>query len=53
MAMVELVERDRHTPGHRLLDREFVVGSSQILHEGMPGDYGPGASGLSPRWLDG
>ena len=32
----KLVERDRQAPSHRLLDRELVVASSQILHEAMP-----------------
>src|SRR4029450_715315 len=39
----KLVERDRHPPGHRLLDRQFVVASSQILHNALPGDHDPGA----------
>src|SRR5829696_707095 len=42
----ELVERDRHAPSHRLLDRKLVVASSQILHEAMPGDHDPGAAVL-------
>ena len=33
-------------PVRRLLDREFVVASSQILHEAMPGDHDPGAEVL-------
>jgi len=41
-----LVERDRHAPSHRLLDRELVVASSQILHEAMSGDHDPGAAVL-------
>jgi hypothetical protein len=46
----KLVERDRQAPGRRLLDRELVVASSQILHEAMPGDHDPGAAVLlSPR----
>jgi hypothetical protein len=42
----KLVERDRQAPGHRLLDRELVMASSQILHEAMPGDHDPGAAVL-------
>ena len=42
----KLVERDRHAPSHRLLDRELVVASSQILHEAMPGNHDPRAAVL-------
>jgi hypothetical protein len=35
----QLVERDRHPPVHRLLDRQLVVPSADILHEGMPDDH--------------
>jgi len=40
------VERDRHPPAHWLLNREFVVAASDILHEGMPGDDHPGTAVL-------
>src|SRR5512132_3621983 len=42
----KLVERGRQAPGRRLLDRELVVASSQILHEAIPGDHDPGAAVL-------
>ena len=42
----KLVERDRQAPSHRLLDRELIVASSQILHEAMPGNDDPGAAVL-------
>jgi hypothetical protein len=38
----QLVERDRHPPMHRLLDRQLVVPSADVLHERLPGDHGPG-----------
>ena len=42
----KLVERDRQAPGHRLLDRELVVASSQVLNEAMAGDHDPGVAVL-------
>jgi hypothetical protein len=39
----QLVERDRHAPGSQLLDRQLVVSSPDVLHEGVPGDDYPGA----------
>ena len=35
----ELVECDRQPLVHRHLDRQLVVSSSQVLHEGMPSDH--------------
>jgi hypothetical protein len=40
----QLVERDRHPPVRRLLDRKFVVASAEVLHEAAPGDDDPGAA---------
>ena len=42
----KLVEGDRQAPSHRLLDRELVVASSQMLHEAMPGNHDPRAAVL-------
>src|SRR6266487_1986615 len=42
----QLVERDRHPAGHRLLDGEFVDAPSQVLDEAMPDDQDPGAAVL-------
>ena len=35
----ELVECDRQPLVHRHLDRQLVVSSSQVLHEGMPSNH--------------
>jgi Transposase DDE domain group 1 len=35
----QLVECDRHPPGHRFLDGQFVMATPQVLYEGMPGDH--------------
>jgi len=40
----QFVERDRQPPVRRLLYREFVMRTSQILHQAMSGDHGPGAA---------
>jgi hypothetical protein len=42
----EFVERDRHSPTHRLRNRQLVVASPEILDEAMPGDDHPGAAVL-------
>ncbi len=39
----QLVERDRHPPGRRFLDRELVVPAAKVLDEGVSGDHDPGA----------
>jgi hypothetical protein len=45
----ELVERDRHPLVHRLLDRELVVASSQVLHEAIPAITILALRSVSPR----
>jgi hypothetical protein len=40
----QFVERDHQPPIGGLLDRQFVVPASQVLHEAMPGDHDPGAA---------
>ena len=46
----QLVECDRHPPGHRFLDRELVVAAPKVLHQAMPGLHDRGtASWLRPR----
>jgi hypothetical protein len=46
----ELVKRDRHAPGHRRLDRQLVMPSTNVLDQGEAGDHDPGAAScLSPR----
>ena len=42
----KLVERDGRSPVHRLLDRQFVVRSTDVLHEGVSCDDDPGAAVL-------
>jgi hypothetical protein len=42
----QLVECDRHPPGHRFLDGQFVMATPQVLDEGVPGDHGLGAAVL-------
>jgi hypothetical protein len=46
MAMVKLVERNRHTPIRRLLNGQLVVSAPKVLDEPMPGDDDPGATVL-------
>ena len=42
----KLVERDRHAPGDRLLDRQLVVPSTEVLDQGIADDHDPGAAVL-------
>jgi hypothetical protein len=42
----ELVKRDRHAPGHRRLDRQLVMPSTNVLDQGVAGDHDPGAAVL-------
>jgi len=42
----QFVECDRHLPDHRLLDRQLVMATPQVLYEGMPGDHDAGAGFL-------
>ena len=40
----QLVECDRHPPGRRLLDRQLVMATPQVLYEAMAGDHDLGAA---------
>ena len=40
----QLVECDRHPPGHRFLDGQFVMATPKVLYEGMSGDHDLGAA---------
>jgi hypothetical protein len=40
----QLVECDRHPPGHWFLHGKLIVPASEVLHQRMPGDHDPGGS---------
>jgi hypothetical protein len=42
----EFVRRDRHAPGHRRLDRQLVMPSTDVLDRGVAGDHDAGATVL-------
>jgi hypothetical protein len=42
----QLVKCDCHPPGHRFLKGQLVMPSADVLYEGVPGDYDPGAAVL-------